>query len=93
MKYKYDDKIENLMVEVFANFCHNQWANWMEWMLPRVLDNPKHINSDYPETWTERWRRQMRTPYSELSEDEKESDRKEARKILSILKETMEAKA
>ena len=33
----------------------------------------------------ERWRRQIETPYSELSEKEKESDRGWARKALAVV--------
>jgi len=33
----------------------------------------------------ERWNRQMNTPYEDLSEDEKDSDRKEADKFLKVL--------
>lgn len=40
-----------------------------------------------PEDKVERWRGQMSTPYSELSEQEKESDREQADKVLNVLKE------
>ena len=40
-------------------------------------------------TWShdmvERWKRQVKTPYAELSEKEKESDRVEARKVLEAI--------
>jgi len=39
-----------------------------------------------PEWAVERWERQANTPYSELSEKEKESDRAEADKFLAIFK-------
>ena len=35
----------------------------------------------------ERWKHQMKTPYSKLSEEEKNSDRNEAEKFLALLKE------
>jgi predicted RNase H-like nuclease (RuvC/YqgF family) len=38
-----------------------------------------------PEWAVNRWRRQMRTPYAELPENDKESDRKEADRFLAIL--------
>ena len=45
-------------------------------------------------TWTmpqwdvERWTRQMKTPYAELSEDEKDNDRDEADRVLELIKES-----
>jgi hypothetical protein len=42
-------------------------------------------------TWTmpvwavERWQRQVRTPYAELSEPEKDSDRDEADRVLALI--------
>ena len=35
----------------------------------------------------ERWRRQMNTPYAELSEKEKDSDREWAKKLIDLLGE------
>lgn len=60
--------------EQFADLCHRQWTGWMEWMLDRL--NPESIA---------RWRRQMATKYCDLSEREKESDRKEADRFLALL--------
>jgi len=40
-----------------------------------------------PESYAIRWRRQMATPYSELSDAEKDSDRKEADKFIALLSE------
>jgi hypothetical protein len=36
-------------------------------------------------SWTERWERQIETPYKELSEPEKDSDRAEADKVLEAI--------
>lgn len=57
--------------ERLAAFAHERWSGWMRWML-ECLDSPER------EQHLARWRRQMGTPYSELPEGEKESDRKEA---------------
>ena len=66
------------LLEELADSEHDKWSRWMRWML---------IN------WTkgnvERWWRQKDTPYSELTEREKESDRKEARKTLEIIREEL----
>jgi hypothetical protein len=39
----------------------------------------------------ERWTRQMTTPYADLTEEEKESDRAEADKMLAIVARLKEA--
>lgn len=63
------DKIEQLACEEHAQWCH--WARHM-------LDNMTPEN-------VARWRRQIDTPYNELSEEDKEKDRVWARRILSHL--------
>ena len=60
--------------EMLAELEHKQWAHWTRYMLANLT--PENI---------ERWQRQIETPYSELSEKEKNSDREWADKILSII--------
>ena len=38
-----------------------------------------------PKEYADRWFRQINTPYAELSEEEKESDRKETRNYLPLI--------
>ncbi len=59
---------------MLAELEHKQWAHWTRYMLANLT--PENI---------ERWQRQIETPYSELSEKEKNSDREWADKILSII--------
>lgn len=62
------------VVEALAALSHEQWAGWTRWMI---------------DAWSSeavaRWERQIATPYAELSEQEKESDRVEARLVLALL--------
>jgi len=58
-------------IEELADLEHQQWAHWTKYM----LDNLTFENMA-------RWRKQIDTPYSELTEKEKESDRKWARKAI-----------
>jgi hypothetical protein len=55
-------------VERLASIQHEIWSHWMRWF----------FDNDTPENRS-RWRRQMTTPYAELSEREKESDRRVVR--------------
>ena len=62
--------------EKLAELEHTQWTHWMLYMLDNLT--PENI---------ERWQRQINTPYDKLSQEEKESDRKWADKVLDILKD------
>ncbi|KKU25873.1 MAG: hypothetical protein UX38_C0013G0008 [Microgenomates group bacterium GW2011_GWC1_46_16] len=64
-------KVENKREELAA-LEHEQWAHWTEYMLAH--SSPENVK---------RWVAQCATPYSELSEKEKDSDRKWADVILS----------
>lgn len=61
-------------VEMMADAQHEIWSHWMEYMFTKGT-----FNEDG--TWTmpawavERWSRQMKTPYQDLSDKEKQSDR------------------
>ena len=87
-----DDDIKMLNGEVkslreeMAELCHEQWSGWMKWMLEKVELKLKDApDPNYPETWIERWKRQMNASFDELSEAEKESDRAEADKFLRLM--------
>lgn len=64
--------------EELAAQAHVSWSGWMNYMLP-LLDGPDAAMH------RERWERQMKTAYSLLSEDEKDSDRTEADQYLVII--------
>ena len=53
--------------------------------MPQILTALSKDSLVIPAKSVRRWARQMNTPYSELSEAEKESDRKEADKFLELL--------
>lgn len=58
---------EKLLEECAAEE-HERWARWYRWQ--RDNSTPENIA---------RWNRQAETPYVDLSEQEKESDRREVR--------------
>lgn len=70
--------------EILADLCHQQWSGWMKYLFSKGT-----FNEDG--TWTmprwavQRWKRQMKTPYTNLSDIEQESDRLEADRFLTIL--------
>jgi len=70
--------------ERLACVAHETWASWMEHLFRHShedIDGSVNI----PSQLVQRWRRQMATPYSHLSENEKDSDRKQADRVIQTL--------
>ncbi len=59
--------------EELADLEHRQWAHWTRYMLGNLT--PENI---------ERWKRQTETPYNDLSEKEKDSDREWADEVMTL---------
>jgi hypothetical protein len=81
MEKKYKNGDPNL--ERMADEVHQVWTNWMRYMLGNGFPRPGGgwiMNDDV----YKRWQRQMNTPYAQLSEKEKESDREIARRYLDV---------
>ena len=72
-------------LETIAAVEHERWAHWQNY-----LHNQCNVRDDgslvIPPDLAARWAHQMATPYSKLSEHEKESDREQAREYLQALK-------
>ena len=64
-----------------------QHAIWAHWMRDMFTCGSFSANGSWtmPAEKVERWQRQMDTPYSDLSEKERESDRHQADKVLGVL--------
>ncbi len=77
------------LIEALAAYAHDTWSGWMKYqvgkcsevtpgsVVPRIVWEPDLMT---------RWYRQMHTQYKDLPESEKESDRKEARRILEVVR-------
>lgn len=73
------------LLEALALAVHASWAGWAAWMLAKYNDT--HANG---ERFPDRWRRQIASAYAELSEQEKESDREEARALIEVVRRAFE---
>ena len=85
--------MENLL-EDLAELEHKQWAHWTKYMLNRLeqLEMKEDANDPYKvQRQQENWKRQIATPYSELTEKEKDSDRSWASKSLEITAEQIDS--
>lgn len=70
------------LIEALAEIEHEQWSLWAEQMLAHAT--PANVR---------RWRRQLATPYGELSEADKEKDRVFARKVLAAVARHLDDRA
>lgn len=76
--------MDEQLIEALSDYAHEAWSGWMRYMFAK-----SPLNDDgtwtMPVSFVERWQRQMNTPYIELPESEKKSDRDEARRILAVV--------
>lgn len=66
------------MLEEIAELAHISWSGWMEYLFEKSKKNNDGTVT-IPKWAVARWERQMNTDYEDLTEQEKESDRTEAK--------------
>ena len=71
--------------EALAAYAHTAWSGWMEYLFSKCIGPESDGGLIIPRDSVDRWLRQANTAYADLPEEEKESDRAEADKILAIL--------
>ncbi len=76
---------EQELIEQLADKEHDSWARWMRYLFSRCPFTEKG-DAIIPRELVARWKRQAATPYVELSEQEKQSDRNEVAHILPIIR-------
>lgn len=88
------EEIIEEFIEKGADLEHERWSGWQSYFFSKCQVKPqsqvggmddRYVYFALPKDLYERWGRQMNTPYSELSEQEKESDRKEVRQYLPLI--------
>lgn len=77
-------KSELELRERLSEYAHAAWSGWIDYMFSKgTRDEDGGLR--LPRWAVERWERQSVTEYALLSENEKESDRQEADRILRIV--------
>jgi hypothetical protein len=77
------------LLEELAALEHQRWAHWQKY----VHDNGERQPDGsvlLPANLIERWERQINTPYKDLAESEKNSDREQVRKYFPLLERCLE---
>ena len=82
------DKLDALLDEL-AHIEHERWAYWQSYMHGKGTLQPDG-SLLIPRELVDRWERQIATPFTELTEQEKESDRDQVKKYLPIIKSALE---
>jgi uncharacterized protein with von Willebrand factor type A (vWA) domain len=73
-----------VLFEKLAEIEHQRWAHWQKYMHSKGIRN-EDGSLTIPAFFVEQWERQIKTPYSELSEKEKDSDRDQVMKYWDLL--------
>ena len=79
-------KKEKIIIEIMASVEHERWSGWMKYMVKRMKQR-KDGTLEFDDNDFGRWMQQAITPYDRLPEEQKESDRVEARTTLKKLEE------
>lgn len=75
---------EDTLREALAALAHAQWSGWMAYLFGLSQSNGDGTIT-IPAAHVARWQGQIATPYAELTEREKDSDRVEADKVLAVI--------
>lgn len=69
--------------ERLAEYAHEAWSGWMKYMFKKC-SFPSDGTVIIPKELADRWHMQMTTPYMDLPDEMKDSDRQEARRMIAI---------
>lgn len=81
------ETIESRLSKVFeqlASIEHRRWSHWQQYLHEKCtkMDDGSLV---IPPHLVDQWQKQIATPYEQLSEVEKESDREQVRMYLSTI--------
>jgi hypothetical protein len=78
------DEILSGLLETLASIEHERWSRWQRYVHGKCA--PQDDGSLLmPADLVRRWERQSNIPYSELTTEEKESDREQVRRYLPLI--------
>lgn len=78
--------LKTRIVDKLADYEHDRWSKWQKYLFSKCIFN-KDGNLIIPKEYVDRWTRQMNTNYDNLSNEEKNSDIKEANRIIECIKD------
>jgi hypothetical protein len=81
---------DDTLLEHLASIEHERWSHWQKYLHEQCMTGADG-SLTIPAELARRWSEQMSTPYDELSEEEKESDREQVRLYLPVIAEALDA--
>lgn len=72
------------LLEPLAAIEHERWAHWQKYLHSQCSKN-NDGSLTIPSELVDRWERQLNTPYHDLSQKEKESDREQVSRYLNLI--------
>lgn len=88
MDQKQASKLLSNLVEALAEIEHQRWAHWQKYLHSRC-EQQSDGSMLIPAELVKKWEVQISTPYRELSEQEKQSDREQVHKYLPVIAEAL----
>ena len=82
---KYHENLNKEQIELMeklADIEHTRWGDWQSWCHKILREN---CPSEKLEKVLERWDRQIKTNYKDLSEEEKDSDREQVFRYFNLI--------
>lgn len=80
------------LFEMLAAIEHERWSDWQRWVHGQCVSMPISVEGDdsvtvhvIPNDLWDRWERQIETPYDQLSEKEKDSDRQQVERYWPLI--------
>jgi hypothetical protein len=78
------------LIEKLASVEHERWSHWQQYLHQQCVPGTDG-SLTIPANLVRRWTMQMNTPYTQLPEKEKESDREQVQRYLPIIVAALEA--
>lgn len=72
------------LLEALAALEHGRWSHWQRYLHSKCIPGDDG-SLTIPADLVARWTTQISTPYADLSEPEKESDRDQVRQALALI--------
>jgi hypothetical protein len=88
MEYRYVEHLLDALVDQLAAIEHDRWCHWQRYVHSKCTPQPDG-SLLIPAGLVARWERQIDTKYTELDEQERESDREQVRKYLPLIASTL----